>query len=161
MTPIYGSTSALRAQSNSNSPGNGHGQPSSALLVVPQPINATKMTSGLTNGTGRKYQCKMCPQVRQFVSQLTFHNGKKNNILLWKQMAFDFVCFTKANCFPFWIISSWNALELERWRDWGLNLKYIYVQKTPSFYFPPITIPSISHLNMNNLFKRMMKHQDS
>lgn len=70
MTPIYGSTSALRAQSNSNSPGNGHGQPSSALLVVPQPINATKMTSGLSNGTGRKYQCKMCPQVRQFVSQL-------------------------------------------------------------------------------------------
>lgn len=63
MTPIYGSSGALRAASNSNSPGNLHGQPS-ALLVVPQPINATKMSSGLTNGSGRKYQCKMCPQVR-------------------------------------------------------------------------------------------------
>lgn len=82
MTPIYGSTSALRAQSNSNSPGNGHGQPSSALLVVPQPINATKMTSGLSNGTGRKYQCKMCPQVRQFVSQLIFTMATKTYIFM-------------------------------------------------------------------------------
>lgn len=63
MTPIYGSSGALRAASNSNSPGNLHGQPST-LLVVPQPINATKMSSGLPNGSGRKYQCKMCPQVR-------------------------------------------------------------------------------------------------
>lgn len=62
MTPIYGASGALRAASNSNSPGNLHGQPST-LLVVPQPINATKMSSGLTNGSGRKYQCKMCPQV--------------------------------------------------------------------------------------------------
>lgn len=63
MTPIYGAA-PLRATSNSsNSPGNLHGQ-SSTLLVVPQPINATKMTSGLSNGNGRKYQCKMCPQVR-------------------------------------------------------------------------------------------------
>ncbi|CAO1407646.1 unnamed protein product [Diamesa tonsa] len=69
MTPIYGSTSALRAQSNSNSPGNGHGQPSS-VLVVPQPINATKMTS---NGTGRKYQCKMCPQIFTSKADLQLH----------------------------------------------------------------------------------------
>lgn len=41
-----------------------------ALLVVPQPINATKIGSSLGGsggggggGTGRKYQCKMCPQV--------------------------------------------------------------------------------------------------
>lgn len=62
MTPIYGSA-PLRATSNSShSPGNLHGQ-QSTLLVVPQPINATKMTSGLSNGNGRKYQCKMCPQV--------------------------------------------------------------------------------------------------
>lgn len=61
MTPIYGASGGLRA---SNSPGNVHGQ-QSTLLVVPQPINATKMPSGLPNGSGRKYQCKMCPQVRQ------------------------------------------------------------------------------------------------
>ncbi|XP_063219255.1 zinc finger protein rotund-like isoform X2 [Bacillus rossius redtenbacheri] len=42
-----------------------------AMLVVPQPINASKMApappSGLVTangGSGRKYQCKMCPQVR-------------------------------------------------------------------------------------------------
>lgn len=106
MTPIYGSTSALRAQSNSNSPGNGHGQPSS-VLVVPQPINATKMTS---NGTGRKYQCKMCPQVRQFVSQLTLHNGnqhkKKTQYTFMKTNGIRFCFLYKVNCFPFWIISS-------------------------------------------------------
>uniref|UniRef100_A0A1A9ZT94 Uncharacterized protein n=1 Tax=Glossina pallidipes TaxID=7398 RepID=A0A1A9ZT94_GLOPL len=43
-----------------------------ALLVVPQPINATKIGASLGGsgggggtgggGTGRKYQCKMCPQ---------------------------------------------------------------------------------------------------
>ncbi|XP_066995286.1 zinc finger protein rotund [Anabrus simplex] len=44
---------------------------SAAMLVVPQPINASKMASGQpgsvmasNGGTGRKYQCKMCPQVR-------------------------------------------------------------------------------------------------
>lgn len=62
MTPIYGQ-SVLRGASNSNSPGNIHGQ-SSTLLVVPQPLNATKIAPGLPNGSGRKYQCKMCPQVR-------------------------------------------------------------------------------------------------
>lgn len=53
-----------------------HGSASAAaLLVVPQPINATKIGSSLSGsggggggggagtGTGRKYQCKMCPQV--------------------------------------------------------------------------------------------------
>lgn len=62
MAQIYSAPGGLRAASNSNSPGNLQGQPST-LLVVPQPINATKMSSGLANGTGRKYQCKMCPQV--------------------------------------------------------------------------------------------------
>lgn len=45
---------------------------SAALLVVPQPINASKISAGLGGGgvgggggTGRKYQCKMCPQVSQ------------------------------------------------------------------------------------------------
>lgn len=63
MAQLYSTPSGLRAASNSNSPGNLQGQ-QSTLLVVPQPINATKMSSGLANGTGRKYQCKMCPQVR-------------------------------------------------------------------------------------------------
>ena len=64
MTPIYGAAGALRSvSSNSSSPGGTHHQNTpAALLVVPQPINATKI-GGLTNGTGRKYQCKMCPQV--------------------------------------------------------------------------------------------------
>lgn len=84
---IYGATAAgvLRSgSSNSSSPnaaglganpanlgglnignaglGMGHGH-NPALLVVPQPINATKMGGPLGPGTGRKYQCKMCPQV--------------------------------------------------------------------------------------------------
>lgn len=85
---LYGAAgAALRsASSNSSSPG-GHGAGGvggggggvgvsghphagtpAALLVVPQPINATKIGAGLTNGggPGRKYQCKMCPQVRFF-----------------------------------------------------------------------------------------------
>lgn len=84
---IYGAAGALRSNSsNSSSPGgggpnagvnagigasglgglsHGHGSTPAALLVVPQPINATKIGSSLANGpgTGRKYQCKMCPQV--------------------------------------------------------------------------------------------------
>ncbi|PSN43402.1 hypothetical protein C0J52_26692 [Blattella germanica] len=41
-----------------------------AMLVVPQPINASKMSGqpqgsivSANGGTGRKYQCKMCPQM--------------------------------------------------------------------------------------------------
>lgn len=84
---IYGATGALRsASSNSSSPGGGHGGGGgggggvvggvghphagtpAALLVVPQPINATKIGGSLSNGggPGRKYQCKMCPQVCYF-----------------------------------------------------------------------------------------------
>lgn len=57
----------------------GHANTPAALLVVPQPINATKIGASLANGpgTGRKYQCKMCPQVRfyhtLFLSYLTFY----------------------------------------------------------------------------------------
>ncbi|CRL04520.1 CLUMA_CG017595, isoform A [Clunio marinus] len=69
MTPIYGASGALRGASNSNSPANLHGQPST-LLVVPQPINATKISSGLTNGNGRKYQCKMCPQGKMMEARI-------------------------------------------------------------------------------------------
>ncbi|KXZ75641.1 Zinc finger protein rotund-like Protein [Tribolium castaneum] len=50
-----------RSTSSSSSPGVAGSSP--ALLVVPQPINATKM-GGMQNGgpQPRKYQCKMCPQ---------------------------------------------------------------------------------------------------
>lgn len=83
---IYGAAGALRSNSsNSSSPGGigvhnianaglggpgigglSHANTPAALLVVPQPINATKIGASLANGpsTGRKYQCKMCPQVR-------------------------------------------------------------------------------------------------
>lgn len=68
MPPMYGHSGPIRSgSSNSSSPGgaNGHTTTPAALLVVPQPINASKINSGLTNGSGpgRKYQCKMCPQV--------------------------------------------------------------------------------------------------
>lgn len=89
---IYGPAGVLRSNSsNSSSPGGGnavhnsHGNPAigsstigglshhghvntpAALLVVPQPINATKIGSSLNGpGTGRKYQCKMCPQVNYY-----------------------------------------------------------------------------------------------
>lgn len=60
MSQIYGA----RGASSNSSPGGHHVHPNSAgLLVVPQPINASKMGAALPNGTGRKYQCKMCPQV--------------------------------------------------------------------------------------------------
>uniref|UniRef100_A0A8W7Q3J4 Uncharacterized protein n=1 Tax=Anopheles coluzzii TaxID=1518534 RepID=A0A8W7Q3J4_ANOCL len=67
MSQLYGA----RGSSSSSSPGGGLGHagggptnPAAALLVVPQPINATKIgATGLPNGTGRKYQCKMCPQL--------------------------------------------------------------------------------------------------
>lgn len=60
---IYTGSNAVRTNSNSNSPGNAHthGSTPAALLVVPQPINATKITNG--TGSGRKYSCKMCPTV--------------------------------------------------------------------------------------------------
>ena len=51
-----------RSTSSSSSPGMAGSSP--ALLVVPQPINATKMGSIQNGGPQpRKYQCKMCPQV--------------------------------------------------------------------------------------------------
>lgn len=54
-----------RSTSSSSSPGVAGSSP--ALLVVPQPINATKM-GGMQNGgpQPRKYQCKMCPQVSDY-----------------------------------------------------------------------------------------------
>ncbi|XP_070493142.1 zinc finger protein rotund isoform X2 [Chironomus tepperi] len=70
---VYSTTGPLRTTSSSNSPGNLHGQQSSTLLVVPQPINATKISTGLSNNTGRKYQCKMCPQIFSSKADLQLH----------------------------------------------------------------------------------------
>lgn len=92
---IYGATTGVlrNASSNSNSPSGASGlnnhhnlaglnlggslsmshghNPSSALLVVPQPINASKIGPPLGPGAGRKYQCKMCPQVCFMVNSPT------------------------------------------------------------------------------------------
>ncbi|GAB6023035.1 hypothetical protein CHUAL_007129 [Chamberlinius hualienensis] len=64
---------------SSGGSGSGSGATSSpgSMLVVPQPINAkqSNMNSGggggsaSANGPGRKYQCKMCPQVGIFGSK--------------------------------------------------------------------------------------------
>lgn len=75
---IYNSTAGGAPRSNSSSssasPPTSAPTPSvnaaaAAMLVVPQPINASKMGQqqssimSTNGGTGRKYQCKMCPQV--------------------------------------------------------------------------------------------------
>lgn len=63
---LYGANALRSVSASSNSPSSlhhPHGPTPAALLVVPQPINASKIPGGLPNGTGRKYQCKMCPQV--------------------------------------------------------------------------------------------------
>ena len=80
MTGLYGHRSnssasssppAASAASNAgNGTASGGGSNNNGGLVVPQPINAAKMGSGggMAHGggaSGRKYQCKMCPQVRK------------------------------------------------------------------------------------------------
>lgn len=63
-----------RSTSSSSSPGVAGSSP--ALLVVPQPINATKMGAMQNGGPQpRKYLCKMCPQV-----SLHFRQPKINDI---------------------------------------------------------------------------------
>lgn len=78
MTGTPGLYTSGRSTSSSSSPGGGPVGSSPALLVVPQPINATKMAAGVQNGGGpqpRKYQCKMCPQV-SYVSPFYFWGRK-------------------------------------------------------------------------------------
>ncbi len=55
---LYGHSN--NRSNNNNSPPSGQ-----QMLVVPQPVKSSNNLSGAptTNGTGRKYQCKMCPQV--------------------------------------------------------------------------------------------------
>ncbi|XP_076365377.1 uncharacterized protein LOC143254306 isoform X5 [Tachypleus tridentatus] len=69
-----------------SSHGNGGSPPvsspssSGSMLVVPQPINAVSKhpgsmntSSSANNGTGRKYQCKMCPQIFLHKSAMQHH----------------------------------------------------------------------------------------
>ncbi|XP_076365374.1 uncharacterized protein LOC143254306 isoform X3 [Tachypleus tridentatus] len=69
-----------------SSHGNGGSPPvsspssSGSMLVVPQPINAVSKhpgsmntSSSANNGTGRKYQCKMCPQIFGSKADLQLH----------------------------------------------------------------------------------------
>ena len=60
---LYGSHATGNRATNNNSPPTPSGQ---QMLVVPQPVKSNNNLTGVpaTNGTGRKYQCKMCPQVR-------------------------------------------------------------------------------------------------
>jgi hypothetical protein len=65
---LYGShASGNRATNNNSRPPTPSGQ---QMLVVPQPVKSSNTLSSAptTNGTGRKYQCKMCPQVRIFIT---------------------------------------------------------------------------------------------
>lgn len=75
MTGTPGIYQSGRSTSSSSSPGVAGSSP--ALLVVPQPINATKM-SAMQNGgpQPRKYQCKMCPQVS--LNRLDLEKLRKN-----------------------------------------------------------------------------------
>ncbi|KAK9886404.1 hypothetical protein WA026_016680 [Henosepilachna vigintioctopunctata] len=68
-----GAAGLFSGKTSSSSSGISSASP--ALLVVPQPINASKM-GGMQNGgpQPRKYQCKMCPQVSLNVAQL-FHTN--------------------------------------------------------------------------------------
>lgn len=48
---------------------------SQSMIVMPQPMKSSLGSSGTTNGgTGRKYQCKMCPQVSQLFATTLLHN---------------------------------------------------------------------------------------
>ena len=46
--------------------------PHQSVLVVPQPVKTSMPNNPTSNGTGRKYQCKMCPQVEVILSNPSF-----------------------------------------------------------------------------------------
>ncbi|XP_023243465.1 zinc finger protein rotund-like isoform X2 [Centruroides vittatus] len=63
--------------SSSGSPPVSTPSSSGSMVVIPQPINAIAkgpaLGSASTNGTGRKYQCKMCPQIFMHKSAMQHH----------------------------------------------------------------------------------------
>lgn len=105
---LYSSAPRSNSSSSSSPPSVTTATSSASMLVVPQPINATKMSSGVpptlsqqpsANGTGRKYQCKMCPQVG--VSSFRF-SVLSNPLLisfLLLQAIYDACCFFFAHFF--------------------------------------------------------------
>lgn len=72
-SPLYNGSGSIQAPrslssgSSSTSPPVGTPASSSHMLIVPHPINATKVSDAhhvvTQNTSGRKYQCKMCPSV--------------------------------------------------------------------------------------------------
>ncbi|XP_076320483.1 uncharacterized protein LOC143230575 isoform X3 [Tachypleus tridentatus] len=76
MHSMYGS----HGNRNGGSPPVSSPSSGGSMLVVPQPINAAIKSSAsinannaTTNGTGRKYQCKMCPQIFIHKSAMQHH----------------------------------------------------------------------------------------
>ena len=71
-----GVASSLGSTGVGGAPGHGgHGHAGQNMLLIPQPMKSSLHGSsslGATNGSGRKYQCKMCPQVRQFNQSFLF-----------------------------------------------------------------------------------------
>lgn len=90
-TPRSHSTAST---ASSVSPTGNSGTP---MLIVPHPINATKITDAHhvvthQNGGGRKYTCKMCPSVslQNYLIEIS----------LWKSVYYGYrICFTFYNHF--------------------------------------------------------------
>ncbi|KAG8201132.1 hypothetical protein JTE90_028797 [Oedothorax gibbosus] len=79
MHSLYGSHGNRANSTSSGSPPVSTPSSSGSMLVVPQPISAASKGAGAppgvaTNGTGgRKYQCKMCPQIFGSKADLQLH----------------------------------------------------------------------------------------
>ncbi|XP_055929041.1 zinc finger protein rotund-like isoform X6 [Argiope bruennichi] len=78
MHNLYGSHGNRANSTSSGSPPVSTPSSSGSMLVVPQPISAATKGPGApsgvaTNGTGRKYQCKMCPQIFLHKSAMQHH----------------------------------------------------------------------------------------
>ncbi|XP_015920795.1 zinc finger protein rotund isoform X6 [Parasteatoda tepidariorum] len=78
MHSLYGTHGNRANSTSSGSPPVSTPSSSGSMLVVPQPISAATKGPGApsgvaTNGTGRKYQCKMCPQIFGSKADLQLH----------------------------------------------------------------------------------------
>ncbi|XP_042899856.1 zinc finger protein 362 isoform X4 [Parasteatoda tepidariorum] len=78
MHSLYGTHGNRANSTSSGSPPVSTPSSSGSMLVVPQPISAATKGPGApsgvaTNGTGRKYQCKMCPQIFLHKSAMQHH----------------------------------------------------------------------------------------
>lgn len=107
-----------RSTSSSSSPGVPGSSP--ALLVVPQPINATKM-GGMQNGgvQPRKYQCKMCPQVSFCDTKLIWKRQKSCWSTKFRASRFAFAFFLWRG------VNLWEAVLGEIFSRWSREQVYI------------------------------------